>query len=119
MDPIGMQVKQIRLQRGAEVSEFALELGVTPDYLMNLESGRTQTIQLEVLSKLERELLGLAQRSKEQDEQEERETALRAARLAVSLRELHRSNPEAADGLMQIVEQGLLLFVPDSDEPML
>ncbi|MCZ8511034.1 helix-turn-helix transcriptional regulator [Paenibacillus filicis] len=107
-----MQVKQIRLQRGVGVSEFALELGVTPDYLTNLENGRTRTIQLEILSKLERELASWAGRNEETGEREEPDTqsALRAARLAFSLRELHRRNPEAADSLMRIVEQGLLLF---------
>lgn len=108
MSEIGLYIRSIRKQRGVDIMEFAKELGVSPDYLRNLESGRTQTIQLEVINKLQHEFYTLEGDSDSVIPHDPYDAAsLRIDRLASSLKTLQEKDPRAADYLMRMVEQGL------------
>lgn len=110
MSEIGLYIRSIRQQRGADITEFARELGVSPDYLRNLESGRTQTIQLEVINKLQNEFYSI-ENDLDMDYDPYDPVRIRIDRLAASLQSLHAVDPQAADYLMRIVEQGLDLML--------
>lgn len=110
MSNFGQQLRQIRQQKGYGLNEFAKELGVSPAYLSNLETGKTQTIQLDVLSKLQHELQLNVNDSTTDVESE----VWRAVRISELLLDLSRRNPSAADYLMMVVEQGVEQFTSGS-----
>lgn len=110
MSNFGQQLRQIRQQKGFGLNEFAKELGVSPAYLSNLETGKTQTIQLDVLSKLQLELQLNVSDSTTNVEPE----LWRAVRISELLLDLSRHNPGAADYLMMVVEQGVEQFTSGS-----
>ncbi|UUZ86082.1 helix-turn-helix domain-containing protein [Paenibacillus sp. P26] len=103
MNEIGRQVKHIREKRGLGVAEFAAELGVSPGYLNQLETGKTRTLQLEVLSRLQQELYIDVQA----EEDARNRLTRRLNRLTEALMELYDREPQAAEYLIGIVEQGL------------
>lgn len=106
MSSFGQQLRQIRQQKGIALNDFAKELGVSPVYLSNLETGKTQTIQLELLSRLQHEL------PMEADEEDDVDdwTSARIDRIALMLKELHCADKEAAEYWMGMVEQGIEMF---------
>jgi transcriptional regulator with XRE-family HTH domain len=52
----GSIIKTVRSQKGVGLNEFASRLGVSPAYLSNLENGKTDTVQLNVMDLLRQEL---------------------------------------------------------------
>lgn len=112
MSQFGQQIRQIRQQKGFGLNEFAKELGVSPAYLSNLETGKTQTIQLEVLSKLQQ---GLHLNVDELDSKAN-PVIRRAERVSELLLELHKTNPVAANYFMMLVEQGVEMFPLQSSD---
>ncbi|WP_231574092.1 helix-turn-helix domain-containing protein [Paenibacillus sp. FSL R5-0345] len=110
MGNFGQQLRQIRQQKGFGLNEFAKEIGVSPAYLSNLETGKTQTIQLEILSKLQQELNMIINN----DVSENDHTVWRTERIGELLMNLQRTNPTAANYLMTMVEQGVELFTVGS-----
>ncbi|MGF7033982.1 transcriptional regulator with XRE-family HTH domain [Paenibacillus mucilaginosus] len=118
----GQQLRELRELKGMEVTEFAKELGVSPGYLRNLETGRTQTIQLEILSRLEKELYWSVDEELAKEEEAEEEAARepedspRLERALRELRELTAADPPAGEYLLGMLEQGLRL-VRDRRQP--
>ncbi|OXM86578.1 helix-turn-helix domain-containing protein [Paenibacillus rigui] len=110
MGSFGEQLRQIRQQKGAALHEFAKELGVSPVYLSNLETGKTQTIQLEVLSRLQNELHMVI----EEEDGVDPWAAARVERIGAMLMELYRADKQAAEYLMGMLEQGIEMFVMKS-----
>ena len=106
MSNFGQQRRQIRQQKGFGLNEFAKELGVSPAYLSNLETGKTQTIQLEVLSKLQEELQIRVDETQPTDDS----VSWRTERITELLQDLSRTNPIAADYFMATIEKGIELF---------
>jgi len=104
MNEIGLYIKTIRQQRGVDIMDFARELGVSPDYLSNLESGKTRTLQLEIINKLQNEFQLIE--TNEIEPYIENDAGARIEQLALSLRALHEHDPKAAEYLIGIVEQG-------------
>ncbi|WP_282937292.1 transcriptional regulator [Paenibacillus sp. RC67] len=104
MNEIGLYIKTMRQQRGVDIMDFARELGVSPDYLSNLESGKTRTLQLEIINKLQNEFQMIE--DNEVEPYIENNVGTRIEHLAVSLRALYDSDPKAAEYLIGIVEQG-------------
>ncbi|MGM0881872.1 MAG: helix-turn-helix domain-containing protein [Bacillota bacterium] len=107
LSSFGQQLRQVRQQKGFELNEFAKELGVSPVYLNNLETGKTQTIQLEVLSRLQNELYMII----DDDEGIDDQTAIRIDRISSMLHDLYKLNQPAAEYLMAVVEQGIEVIV--------
>ncbi|MCJ8013382.1 helix-turn-helix domain-containing protein [Paenibacillus sp. KQZ6P-2] len=110
MSNFGQQLRLIRQQKGFGLNEFAKELGVSPAYLSNLETGKTQTIQLEVLSKLQYELQMIVDEMNTMDDP----VAWRAERISELLLNLNRTHPTVADYFMSMIEQGIELFTARS-----
>ncbi|HHT7239973.1 TPA: helix-turn-helix domain-containing protein [Bacillus cereus] len=53
---LGKHLRTLRTQKGIGLNTFAKQLGISPAYLSNLETGKTDTIQLSLLQKLQDEL---------------------------------------------------------------
>lgn len=112
MSNFGQQLRQIRQQKGFGLNELAKEIGVSPAYLSNLETGKTQTIQLEILSKLQQELHMIIN----EEDPENDPTVWRAERICKLLVDLQSTNPKAANYLMSMVEQGVECFTAGSSD---
>lgn len=53
---LGKQIREIRIRRGIGLNEFAKILDVSSGYLSNLETGKSDTIKLDVLEKIQAKL---------------------------------------------------------------
>lgn len=108
MKNLGQQIRLFRTKKGIGLNEYAQQLGVSAGYLSNLETGKTDTIQLALLDRLFQEL-NLIQ---EKDSTELDDTlSLRIQRVHQLLLRLQNSSPEAAEYLITQMEQGLNLFL--------
>ncbi|WML45410.1 helix-turn-helix transcriptional regulator [Neobacillus sp. PS3-40] len=56
IDNFGEVIRKIRIEQGFGLNEFAKILDVSPGYLSNLETGKTNTIQLSILKKIQGKL---------------------------------------------------------------
>jgi transcriptional regulator with XRE-family HTH domain len=103
---IGPRIRTLRTNKGIGLNEFAELLDVSSGYLSNLETGKTDTIQLSLLEKLQSELHILPIESASSDELDSR---LNHAKQL--LKELENSNPEAVNYLLSTLEKGLELLL--------
>jgi len=53
---LGKKVRELRIRRGIGLNEFAKELRISPGYLSNLETGKSDTVKLVLLERLQEEL---------------------------------------------------------------
>lgn len=98
---LGKRVRTLREQKGIGLNTYAKMLGVSPGYLSNLETGKTESINLALLSKLQDEfsLLPL--------QKSESEIDFRLSRLSEQLKSLNDLDPKAVDYLLQTLEKGV------------
>lgn len=99
----GQQIRVVREQRNISLNKFAKELEVSPAYLSNLENGKTDSIKLEVLWKLQSRLqvLGLERTEAETEFQ------YRLNRVTYNLIQLEKHQPAFATYLLEITEKGI------------
>jgi transcriptional regulator with XRE-family HTH domain len=109
---LGIKIRTIREQKGYSLNQFAKKIGVSSAYLSNLETGKSDTIKLEVLETLSDELQLFTKCSPEGDLDV---YSIRANRVLTELTILNRTNPKLALFLLETVEQGVKLFIPPSD----
>jgi transcriptional regulator with XRE-family HTH domain len=109
---LGIKIRTIREQKGYSLNQFAKKIGVSSAYLSNLETGKSDTIKLEVLENLSDELQ-LFTRCSPEDELDV--LTIRANRVLTELSMLNRTNPKLALFLLETVEQGVKLFIPPSE----
>lgn len=110
MKNLGQQLRKVRLQKKISLNAYANHLGVSPGYLSNLETGKTQTIQLSLLDKLQRELRIIPDPNHFTDTDE---LDLRIQRIRISLKELYESRPDSVEYLLSTIEEGTKLFYQD------
>ena len=103
---LGTRIRTIRTNKGISLNAFAERLDVSPGYLSNLETGKTDTIQLSVLEKLQNELYLLPLKDGTSDELESR-----LNHALERLRDLEKLNPDAAQYLLNTFERGLELLL--------
>lgn len=103
---IGSRIRTLRTNKGISLNAFAEKLNVSPGYLSNLETGKTDTIQFSLLEKLQSELHILPLESEDLDELD-----LRMKHAKQLLAKLEHSNPEAAHYLLTTFEKGLELLL--------
>lgn len=113
MRHLGQQIRNIRQKKGIGLNTFASQLGVSAGYLSNLETGKTDTIHLSLLEKLQSELTLFP--NFDQEDETISELSLRIQRIHQLLKQLETSNPEVANYLLSIVEQGIEVFIKDSN----
>jgi len=107
LSQIGQKIRTIRTCKGIGLNEFATSLGVSPAYLSNLETGKTDTIQLSLLEKIQEQLQVLPIEQMDNIGNEYMDRIQRAERL---LKQLSAQDPDATDYLLRMVEQGCELF---------
>jgi transcriptional regulator with XRE-family HTH domain len=103
LQDIGQRIRTIRTSKGISLNSFAEKINVSPGYLSNLETGKTDTIQLSLLDKLQEELFLLPIESEVTDDQID----LRLKRVRQQLKELEQHNPEGTAYLLSTIEKGL------------
>lgn len=104
IDELGKHIRTLRTQKGIGLNTFAKQLGVSPAYLSNLETGKTDTIQLSLLQKLQDELhlITMDKSSLIQDE-----TKYRIARASTLLHNLIQQNKPFGYYLLETLEKGI------------
>lgn len=107
INQLGQKVRELRSQMGFGLNEFARKIGVSPGYLSNLETGKTDTIPLAILEKLQNELQLLPLKDEPQIFSE---IELRCKKINRLLHQLNSENPEAVEYLLSTIEKGLDLF---------
>jgi transcriptional regulator with XRE-family HTH domain len=106
MENLGRTIRLLREKKGITLNAYAQELGVSPGYLSNLETGKTETIQLSLLKRLSSELgLPLLE-----DVEPNHEIDLRIQRAHRLLTELDKQHPHAVDYLLSTLEEGIKAF---------
>ncbi|MBX0351299.1 MULTISPECIES: helix-turn-helix domain-containing protein [Bacillus cereus group] len=104
MHELGKHIRTLRTQKGIGLNTFAKQLGVSPAYLSNLETGKTDTIQLSLLQKLQDELhlITMDKSSLIQDE-----TKYRIARASTLLHNLIQQDKPFGYYLLETLEKGI------------
>ncbi|MED1104992.1 helix-turn-helix transcriptional regulator [Bacillus paramycoides] len=104
INEIGKHIRTLRTQKGIGLNTFAKQLGVSPAYLSNLETGKTDTIQLSLLQKLQDELrlITIDNSSLTQDE-----TKYRIARASTLLHNLIQQDKPFGYYLLETLEKGI------------
>ncbi|MCD4646593.1 XRE family transcriptional regulator [Bacillus mycoides] len=114
INEIGKHIRTLRTQKGIGLNTFAKQLGVSPAYLSNLETGKTDTIQLSLLQKLQDELhlITIDNFSLIQDE-----TKYRISRASTLLHSLMQQHEAFGYYLLETLEKGIYLsqVSPTSD----
>lgn len=111
----GQKIRTVRQQRGIGLNALAKKLDISPAYLSNLENGKTETIHLSFLKQLEDELgINPSDLFEIQTEEQDgfNEFHFRTEKALQALSQLEEKDPQFADYLLSIVEQGIALKEP-------
>lgn len=102
----GKILRSIREKEGYGLNQFAKKIGVSPAYLSNLETGKSDTIKLQILEKLTEEfhLFSGSNTNKKVSE-----FTFRTDRAMEKLTTLVTLNPRLANFLLETIEQGIEL----------
>ncbi|MFZ3579415.1 helix-turn-helix domain-containing protein [Virgibacillus sp. DJP39] len=103
---IGKRIRTLRTNKGIGLNSFAEKLDVSPGYLSNLETGKTDTIQLSLLERLQNEFYLLPIESQATDELD-----LRINHSRQQLSKLQQVDPEGVDYLLTTLENGIELLL--------
>ncbi len=103
LDQLGKQIRELRTKKGTSLNEFAKELDISSGYLSNLETGKSDTIKLSVLEKLQSELHLLPLNSTSY-------LSPRLQQLEQKLIDLEVQDPKAAEYLLKNLEDGIEWF---------
>lgn len=115
MNYFGEKLRTIRTQKGIGLNELARRLEVSPAYLSNLETGKTETIHLNFVDRLKQELnftpVDLFIEINGSNEQQFSQFDYRLKRANQLLKQLEVTEPKVADYLLSVMEQGLDLYL--------
>ncbi|OEH92569.1 helix-turn-helix domain-containing protein [Bacillus solimangrovi] len=113
MNELGQKIRTIRTQKGIGLNALAKKLDISSGYLSNLETGKTDTVQLSIIPKLQQELnINWSDifQSESNSTEQFNEIHFRIERLSHHLKELEKIRPDIAQYLISIVEQGIDTF---------
>jgi transcriptional regulator with XRE-family HTH domain len=112
LNQLGRMIRASRNQKGISINDYAAKLGVSVGYLSNLETGKTDTINLSILEKLQEELhlFPLEMNNENIDDQ----FNLRVQRVGQMLNKLNHQKSDEAEYLLSVVEKGIELFKKES-----
>lgn len=100
---IGSRIRTIREKKGISLNKFAKIIGVSSGYLSNLESGRTNTVNLEVLNIIQTELNIMPI-------EEHSELSERIQRIERDLVNLNQDKPEMVQFILHNIEESIHYF---------
>ncbi|HGP3672362.1 helix-turn-helix domain-containing protein [Bacillus cereus group sp. MYBK245-2] len=108
---LGQTIRTLRKHKGITLNDLAATLHVSPGYLSNLETMKTDTVSLTFLEQIQEELNLFPALTQETDSPNH-ELDFRLQRLCQVLQKTHDENPELADYFIAHVEKGLELYQP-------
>ncbi|MCQ6268873.1 helix-turn-helix transcriptional regulator [Fictibacillus sp. WQ 8-8] len=108
LQDLGQKIRLIRTKKGISLNTFAEQIGVSSGYLSNLETGKTNNIDLPVLDTIQKKLFIIPMVP---PDQEEDEISYRFQRVITQFRELANSDAKAAEYLLSSFENGLDHFL--------
>jgi transcriptional regulator with XRE-family HTH domain len=110
MRDLGQKVRLLREKKGIGLNTFADQLGVSSGYLSNLETGKTENVQLSLLERLQQELHLFPATTLDNGSSD---LYFRLQRIYQLLHEVNQHHPEAAEYLLTTMERGLDLWKMD------
>ncbi|MGC7812024.1 helix-turn-helix domain-containing protein [Bacillus paranthracis] len=102
-------IRTLRKHKGITLNELAAKLHVSPGYLSNLETMKTDTVSLAFLEQIQEEL-NLFPALTQETGSPNHELDFRLQRLCQVLQKTHDENPVLADYLMSHIEKGLEIY---------
>ncbi|MEX3748364.1 helix-turn-helix domain-containing protein [Lysinibacillus xylanilyticus] len=106
LNEFGQVIRKLRTKKGIRLNDFANRIDVSSAYLSNLETGKTETINLGLLEKIQEEL-SIFPMDNFETEKENSEFGYRLSRMAKLLIHLHNDNKQHAEYLLGVIEQGI------------
>ncbi|KXI73625.1 hypothetical protein ACS52_24555 [Bacillus cereus] len=103
---LGEKTRELRIQKGFGLNEFAKVLDISPSYLSQLETGKTENINFTLLQRLQEELAILPLTLETNDE-----TVSRLNRAIQQIRILQEVDAEAAEFLIHNLETSIDWFM--------
>lgn len=109
---VGQRIRILREKEGITLNAFAKKLGVSSGYLSQLETGKTETIPLSLLEKLQEEL-GIF--SIDHGVEENTAAIFRFSKSRHRYEKLLALNPTAAEYLLKTFESGIEYFLRNTE----
>lgn len=106
----GSTIRKIREQKRIGLNEFAKELGVSAGYLSNLETGKTDTVRLGVLHKLQHDLNIYPVSENGHNS----EIEIRIERLSYLIRDCYQIDSTFTNYFLSTIEEGLDLVLKNN-----
>ncbi|MDX5845342.1 helix-turn-helix transcriptional regulator [Bacillus cereus group sp. BfR-BA-01233] len=106
---LGQTIRALRKHKGITLNEFADKLNVSPGYLSNLETMKTDTVSLSFLQQIQEELNLFPALTQETDSPNH-ELHFRLQRLCQILQQVHDTQPQIAHYFIDHVEKGIELY---------
>lgn len=103
---LGEKIRELRVQKGFGLNEFAKILDISPSYLSQLETGKTENINFTLLQRLQEELALLPLNLETNDE-----TDSRLTHAVHQVKILQNVDNEAADFLIHNLETSIQWFM--------
>lgn len=113
---IGNQIRTLRKKKGLGLEELATTIGVSRGYLSNLETGKTDSIQMSILEKLQHELNLFPEHLFKSSMDEETEFDIELKRIIQLLKQLNNQDPKEAEFLFHMIEKRFEIFSVSSVE---
>ncbi|MGG2064187.1 helix-turn-helix domain-containing protein [Bacillus sp. S14(2024)] len=103
---LGEKIRELRIQKGFGLNEFAKILDISPSYLSQLETGKTENINFTLLQRLQEELALLPLNLEINDG-----TFSRLNRAVQQIKILQEVDPEATEFLIHNLETSIDWFM--------
>lgn len=103
---LGEKIRELRIQKGFGLNEFAKILGISSSYLSQLETGKTENVNFTLLQRLQEELALLPLTLPTDDE-----TINRVNRAITQIKLLQKVDEEAAEFLLHNLETSIEWFL--------
>ncbi|PEV98062.1 transcriptional regulator [Bacillus cereus] len=106
---LGQTIRTLRKHKGITLNELAATLHVSPGYLSNLETMKTDTVSLAFLEQIQEELNLFPALTQETDSINHA-LDFRLQRLCQVLQKTHDKNSELANYFISHIEKGLEIY---------
>ncbi|PGP39446.1 transcriptional regulator [Bacillus cereus] len=106
---LGQTIRTLRKHKGITLNDLAAKLQVSPGYLSNLETMKTDTVSLAFLEQIQKELNLFPALTQETDSINH-ELDFRLQRLCQVLQKTHDENSELANYFISHIEKGLEIY---------
>lgn len=106
---LGQTIRTLRKHKGVTLNDLAAKLHVSPGYLSNLETMKTDTVSLAFLEQIQEEL-NLFPALTQETGSSNHELDFRLRRLCQVLQKTHDETPELANYFLSHIEKGLELY---------